>query len=195
MKKCSKCEVEKELSEFKRYSVCIDCNKILNKEYNDSRKEKQKFYYQENKDFFNNKAKEYYQENKDYITIRNKKYQEKNRENRNNYINNRKKYDNLFRLSILIRKLIWISINKMGYKKNSKTNNILGCTFDDFKSHIEKQFKEGMTWENHGEWHLDHKTPVSWAETEEQIYELNKYTNFQPLWAKDNLSKGNKWSD
>ena len=195
MKKCSKCEIEKELSEFKRYSVCIDCNKILNKEYNDSRKEKQKFYYQENKDFFKNKAKEYYQENKDYITVRNKKYQEKNRENRNNYINNRKKYDNLFRLSILIRKLIWISINKMGYKKNSKTNNILGCTFDDFKSHIEKQFKEGMTWENQGEWHLDHKTPVSWAETEEQIYELNKYTNFQPLWAKDNLSKGNKWSD
>lgn len=195
MKKCSKCEIEKELSEFKRYSVCIDCNKILNKEYNDSRKEKMKVYYQENKEFFKYKAKEYYQENKDYITVRNKKYQKENRENRNNYINNRKKYDNLFRLSILIRKLIWISINKMGYKKNSKTNNILGCTFDDFKSHIEKQFKEGMTWENHGEWHLDHKTPVSWAETEEQIYELNKYTNFQPLWAKDNLSKGNKWAD
>ena len=42
-----------------------------------------------------------------------------------------------------------------------------------------------MSWENYGEWHLDHKTPVSWAETEEQVYELNKYTNFQPLWATD----------
>ncbi len=195
MKKCSKCKIEKELSEFKRYSVCIDCNKILNKEYNDSRKEKMREYYINNRELFIKKSRENYSKNKDYITIRNKKYQEENRENRNNYINNRKKSDNLFKLSISIRKLIWISINKMGYKKNSKTNLILGCSFEEFKIHIESQFKDGMSWENYGEWHLDHKTPVSWAETEEQIYELNNYTNFQPLWAKDNLSKGNKWAD
>ena len=195
MKKCSKCELEKELSQFKRWSVCIDCNKISNKKYNDSRKEKQRVYYQENKDFLKNKSKEYYQENKDYITVRNKKYQDKNRENRNNYINNRKKSDNLFKLTILIRKLIYTSIKKKGYSKKSKVNNILGCSFDDFKSHIENQFKEGMSWENHGEWHLDHKTPISWANTEEEIYDLNHFENFQPLWAYDNLSKGNKWSD
>ena len=52
-----------------------------------------------------------------------------------------------------------------------------------------------MSWENYGEWHLDHKTPISWAKTEEEIYELNHYTNFQPLWEFDNLSKGNRWSD
>jgi hypothetical protein len=83
----------------------------------------------------------------------------------------------------------------MGYKKNSKTSNILGCSFEEFKSYIESQFNDNMSWKNYGEWHLDHKIPVSWAETEEQIYELNRYTNFQPLWSFDNLSKGNKYSD
>lgn len=131
-----------------------------------------------------------------YIQIdRNKKYQEKNRENRNIYINERKKYDNLFKLSISIRNLIYISIKKRGFSKKSKVNNILGCSFEEFKSYIEAQFKDNMSLENHGEWHLDHKTPVSWANTEDEIYELNHYTNFQPLWSFDNLSKGNKWSD
>ena len=52
-----------------------------------------------------------------------------------------------------------------------------------------------MTWENHGEWHLDHKTPISWATNEDEVYTLNHYENFQPLWAFDNRSKGNKFSD
>jgi hypothetical protein len=52
-----------------------------------------------------------------------------------------------------------------------------------------------MTWENRSEWHLDHKIPISWAKSEEMVYKLNHYTNFQPLWAKDNISKGNKYAD
>jgi hypothetical protein len=51
-----------------------------------------------------------------------------------------------------------------------------------------------MSWENQGKWHLDHKTPISWSETEEEVVKLNHYTNFQPLWAEDNLSKGNRYS-
>ena len=52
-----------------------------------------------------------------------------------------------------------------------------------------------MTFENHGEWHLDHIKPISLAKSEEEIIELNHYTNFQPLWAKDNLSKSNKYAN
>ena len=194
MKKCSKCEIEKELSQFKRYSVCIDCNKILNKIYNDSRKEKMKEYYQENKELLINRNKLNYINNKEYITIRNREYSIKNRDKRNSYLSNRKKNDSLFHLTVKIRNLIYISFYNGGFSKKSKTNYILGCSFEEFKSYIEGLFEEGMSWDNQGEWHLDHKTPVSWAETEEQVYELNKYTNFQPLWATDNLIKGNRYS-
>lgn len=83
----------------------------------------------------------------------------------------------------------------MGYSKKSKTQEILGCSFEFFKEYIESMFVEGMTWYNHGEWHLDHKIPISWSETEEDLIKLNHYTNFQPLWSHDNLSKGNRWSD
>jgi len=50
-----------------------------------------------------------------------------------------------------------------------------------------------MSWENYGEWELDHKVPISLATTVEEIYSLNHYTNFQPLWASDNKSKGNRF--
>jgi hypothetical protein len=80
-----------------------------------------------------------------------------------------------------------------GYKKLYRTEQILGCTILDFRKFIEDKFTEGMSWENHGEWHLDHKTPVSWGKSEIEVYELNHYTNFQPLWSHDNLSKGNRW--
>jgi hypothetical protein len=122
MKKCSKCELEKDSSQFKRWSVCIECNKISNKKYNDSRKEKMKEYYLNNRDLLIERSRENYSKNKDkdYIKERNKKYQEQNRENRNNYINERKKYDNLFKLSILIRKLIYISIKKEDTQRNQK---------------------------------------------------------------------------
>jgi len=54
-------------------------------------------------------------------------------------------------------------------------------------------FIDEMSWENYGDWHLDHIIPSSWAENEEEIIKLNHYKNFQPLWAKDNLTKGNRW--
>lgn len=83
----------------------------------------------------------------------------------------------------------------MGYTKNNKTEIILGISFNEFKLYIEEQFIEGMSWDNHGEWHLDHKIPLSWAKTKEEVYDLNRYTNFQPLWQFDNLSKGNRYSN
>ena len=52
-----------------------------------------------------------------------------------------------------------------------------------------------MTWENYGDWHLDHKIPISWATDESDIIRLNHYTNFQPMWAFDNQSKSNKFSN
>ena len=258
MKKCSKCEIEKESIDFYKKktmkdglrSECKECSKLYQLENKDRIKEYKRLYHEENKYDINNKKRIGYSVNKELHSLKSKEYREKNKEvlsekkklyyetnkeeiltkrkeyyesmtsdedfrkvlrerskiNTKSYrdrnkeelsqrIKDKKKNDPLFRLSDSIRTLIWISINKMGYRKNSKTSNILGCSFEEFKSYIESQFNDNMSWENYGEWHLDHKTPVSWAETEEQVYELNKYTNFQPLWEFDNLSKGNRYSN
>jgi hypothetical protein len=80
----------------------------------------------------------------------------------------------------------------MGYTKKSRTYEILGCSFEEFKNYIDNQLSVGMSWDNHGEWHLDHKIPISFGKTEEEVIKLNHYTNFQPLWAYENLLKSNK---
>lgn len=83
------------------------------------------------------------------------------------------------------------------YKKCAYTEKLLGCSLDEFKEHIEKQFLPGMSWENntrHG-WHIDHIRPISsfdLSKPEEQLKAFH-YTNCQPLWAKDNLSKAAKY--
>jgi hypothetical protein len=60
--------------------------------------------------------------------------------------------------------------------------------------YMEKQFQPGMSFDNYGfdGWHIDHIVPLATAKTEEQVAKLNHYTNLQPLWAKDNMSKGAK---
>lgn len=110
----------------------------------------------------------------------------------NKYVRKRMNTDSLFKMRLSIRNLIYCSMKRQGYTKSSKTYKILGCDFDTFKKHIERQFTKGMTWENHGEWHYDHIIPISSAQTEEEVIKLNHYTNFQPLWAEDNLRKSNK---
>jgi len=204
MKVCTKCKVEKEFSEFNKdkkrkdglfcyCKVCVKkCQKnyyIDNKEY---RKENQKKYYLDNKNIIKEKKKLYYLNNKKYVKKNNKQYNLKNKENRNKKEKHKKLIDPLFKLKCNISNLIYMSLINQGYKKTSKTYDILGCSFEEFKTYLENQFTEGMTWENQGKWHLDHIYPVSRATDEYHLIKLNHYTNFQPLWAIDNIKKGNK---
>lgn len=75
-----------------------------------------------------------------------------------------------------------------------RTESRLGYTKDQFVANIESKFSSGMSWKNHGEWHVDHITPIS-AFLDEGVYApsvINALSNLQPLWASDNLSKGAK---
>jgi hypothetical protein len=83
-------------------------------------------------------------------------------------------------------------VNRIVKSDNSRTTDIIGCSPQELKEHLEKQFVSGMTWENRNEWHIDHIIPLSSAKTEEELYKLCHYTNLQPLWAEDNLKKSNK---
>jgi predicted transcriptional regulator len=72
--------------------------------------------------------------------------------------------------------------------------SMFGGTQEEFVKRIESQFESGMSWANHGEWHIDHKRPLASFEDDEELFaEANQLYNLQPLWAKDNLSKGSKW--
>jgi len=182
--------------------------KINNKEYTEQYNKKYaKQYYLQNKENISKHNKQYYINNKENIKENQKKYCLNNKEilkkyrldnkeiikeNQKQYRKNRRSIDLLFKLSCNIRTLIKNCIKKEGYSKKSKTFEILGCTYEEFKLHLESQFTESMTWDNQGQWHLDHIYPISRAVDEQHLIKLNHYTNFQPLWAEDNLKKGNK---
>ena len=74
--------------------------------------------------------------------------------------------------------------------KSRRAEQILGCSYSELAAHLEQQFRSGMTWDNRGEWHIDHIVPLASAQTEEEVLSLCHYTNLQPLWAAENLSKG-----
>jgi hypothetical protein len=125
--------------------------------------------------------------------IKKTKYCKNAKETRATAIRNKLKTDPLFKLRHNLKNLIRNSIKNNGFKKNTKTARILGCSIIEFKEHIKNQFFKGMSWNNYGEWEYDHIRPVSWAKSEFEIIELNHYSNFQPLWKKDNRSKSNRF--
>lgn len=102
--------------------------------------------------------------------------------------------DPVYRLMINSRKRLSLAFKYKGFGKDTKTADLLGCSFEELKEHIEKQFVGNMSWENygfeHGCWHMDHIIPFAIADTEEDVKELSRYTNIQPLWATDNWAKG-----
>ena len=67
----------------------------------------------------------------------------------------------------------------------------LGCNIETFKKHIEQQFTEDMSWENYGEWHINHKMPLKYNKPSlEEVAQRLHYTNTQPMWASEIMSKG-----
>lgn len=203
LEKTSKYHKENKESRRKYYQDYYVNNKKeideRNKNWQEENTEYNKKYYIEHSDDIKMKSKEYKIINKEEISKKQKKYlSDVNVRNRKNeymkhYLKKRKEEDPLFNLITSIRSLIYSSIKNQGYSKNSKTQNILGCSYDELMIYLESKFLEGMSWENKGEWHIDHIKPTSLAKTEEEVYELNKYTNLQPLWAIDNIKKGNNY--
>lgn len=94
-----------------------------------------------------------------------------------------------------LRTLTKNQLIKNGGSKSVKTEALLGCSIICARQHLEAQFLPGMSWDNHGEWHIDHIRPcASFDLTDlEQQKECFHYTNLQPLWAADNLRKSDTW--
>jgi hypothetical protein len=192
------------------------------KEYQEQNKEaiqeKRKEYLEQNKEAIQEKKKLYREtpeakkqnkiyreENKETIKERNKEYYNKTKEIRRLKQKERRSNDLLFKLRGDISCLIRNSFSSKTFKKTSKTQDILGCTFEEFRQHIESNFEDWMNWDNRGNWNgiptelntawdIDHIIPTSTATTELELLQLNHYTNLQPLCSyynrnvkKDNL--------
>ena len=142
------------------------------------------------------KIKAYREANKDYLKKQFKAWSKSNKDLRNRYHRERnkikRKTDPVYRLKESLRSRTKNAIKKKGYKKGSKTEELLGAPYVIVSKHIERQFIKGMNWDNYGEWHIDHIVPLASAITEEEIFKLCHYRNLQPLWASDNILKGCK---
>jgi len=180
MKKCTKCKIEKELSEFHKNKTkpdgyaywCKECKSEYRVQYNIKNKEKIRKFKQI-----------YYLKNKEKQNIYQKEYKK-----------NRRKNDIEFRLLSNFRTRFGHALKNNS--KSDKTINLLGCTIPQLKLYLETKFTKGMSWDNYGihGWHIDHIIPCA------NFDMVNKkdqkacfhFTNLQPLWAKDNYCKPTK---
>lgn len=186
---CSQCKIVKPISEFnyashtpyKINSSCKECDRIKSAnrrlDFPDRTKEVRRNSRNKNKEYYNQAKKDWAESNREHV-----------REYKRDRYNN----DPEYKMQLLCRAMVKRMFKSTGIKKCYKTSEVLGYTSKDLKEHIEKQFLEGMTWDNHGEWHIDHIIPLSIAKSLKEGIELSQLSNLQPLWAKDNLEKKDK---
>lgn len=204
MKKCTKCKIQKPYSEFSRNKNkkdglqchCRSCVKLYQQENKEKISLKRQQYREKNKKSLREIAKNYRKILKQYYRDYNKNYYQENKKriNKQNAIwqKNRMKTHPLYKLKRLVKNRINASLKSNDYIKKQNSLEYLGCNANFYIKYLSSKFKKGMSWENHGEWHIDHIIPLSSANTEEELIKLFHYKNTQPLWAKENLKKGAK---
>lgn len=161
-----------------------------------------KKYAEKNKEKLNEYHKKWSKENRIILRKKHGEWRDKNREHINEktrlWYLNRRRTDPEFRLKCNTRTAIYTCLKEAKVDKYRSTFQLLGYSIEELMQHLEVLFTDGMTWENYGEWHVDHKLPMSsftFTSTEDE--EFKKcwcLDNLQPLWGLDNLSKGCKIS-
>ena len=142
--------------------------------------------------------KEWSKVNREHLQSYHQQWRDTNREHVNEkkriYEKNKKDIDPHYRLSCYTRTAVYTCLKENNISKYSSTFELLPFTLESLITHLEKQFTEGMCWDNYGEWHLDHILPMNSFDFDEEksFSECWSLTNLQPLWSFDNLSKGSK---
>lgn len=183
-KTCNSCGKYKEIKKYQKnkrtkdghYGICKECQNIKRCVYRNKNKNKIN---KQQREWRNNSEKyiEWYKDNINIIRVNRMKNQRK------------RLLDPLENIKNRIRKSILTTFSTRKYTKKSKTTKILGCSFEQFKKHLESQFEDWMDWGNRGlyngtlnyGWDIDHIIPISTAKTEEDVIRLNHYSNLQPL--------------
>lgn len=219
IKNCTKCNTEKTLDCFYKQrrkdkityrSICKACCSASSKSH-----------YQKNSEDIKKKASEYRQnnpetikewreKNKEHLLQYDKEYREQNREqriaytkewkkrNKSKVIAYRRKYSEKYYQipEVKLRRNVSSHIRK-ALAKDGSCADYLPFTIPELKKHLEEQFTEGMTWDNYGEWHIDHIVPAAWFSAtsvdSEEFRRCWSLDNLQPLWASENISKGSTY--
>jgi len=193
----------------KNREVILSNKREYNNKNRDIMIEKSREYYKENREKVLSQMKEYRRENNEAINLKRRndypKYAERQKEyivnNRRMismkaaiYSANKRKTDTAYRMLLNIRSRICIAVKKSNSHKSNGTTKLIGCTVPELRIHLSEQFVDGMTWENYGQWHIDHIIPCSFFNLNdpEEQRECFHFSNLQPLWAIDNLRKGAK---
>jgi hypothetical protein len=204
---CNTCQLELSLDNFSKdksakdnlKNTCKKCCSIKNSEWRNNNKQKRSEY-----------QKEYRIKNKEHLKEYNKKRNEdfklkngisrhtlwdrENKARRKELLQHRLKTDPVFALKYKLRSSLNAIFRHKGYTKKHKSHDILGCSYEEFLTHLESQFEPWMNWGNRGlyngefnyGWDIDHIMPTSLATTEEELIKLCHYTNLQPLCSKVN---------
>lgn len=209
---CSVCNEEKDEEAFyirsdtgNRRSNCKSCCQKTNKKYVETHIEQVTAYkrewYVENLDRLLEKATAYRNENSEAVKLAIRLCYERNghiyKVGHIQYITERRKTDPAFRLLGNLRHRVYSALKKSGVQKTDSTIELTGCTIKQLRIFLEAEFEPGMSWDNYGEWHIDHMKPCVKFNLEdpEEQKKCFHWTNLQPLWAIDNLKKGARYED
>ena len=224
MKQCTKCKEEKQFSQFYKNCTakdgfrphCKSCVSAQQKKYKENNTEKvrasKRKYRENNRESIRAKQRKFNEKNRESMRASRRKYAENNREsirasqrkyadnNREKILASQRKWKKkkratcpMFRMVHCLRERLRAVLR--GNCKSASTMALLGCTFKQVKKHLEKQFVEGMSWDNRGTaWHIDHMVPCASFDLsdKEQQKRCCHFTNLQPLFASENISKKDK---
>ena len=172
------------ISAYKRQYRALNKSKIALKD---------RAYRQRNAAHIREQKRQYKRRNAARISAHDRQYRKANRALINAQKRRRMQTDPTFRLAHSLRRRLSNAL--CGYSKSASTMQLLGCSLDALRQHLESQFAAGMTWENRRLWHIDHIRPVASFNLRDPAQQRAcfHFSNLQPLWAADNLSKGARW--
>jgi hypothetical protein len=199
------CKIGLHTTKYTGNGGCVECHKQFVKSPDQKNKGKQ--WRQKNKEKVQIDAKQYRQKNKERLNASNRQYKLVNKEKlkairdspegrikRSVYRKTRYYNDPVYRAKTLLSSLLRNFCKQLGSSKGGKTlEELLGYTAEELKIHLESLFKEGMTWDNQGDWHIDHIIPQSHFTSIDQMRECFALSNLKPEWGSWNMSKGNRF--
>jgi hypothetical protein len=155
---------------------------------------------EKNKEKLNEYVKTWYEQNKEYRKKYIKEYRENNvdkiRQIKRDYERKRKASDPLYKLISNFRTAIYQVLKENSVEKNKSYFDVLQYSPEELINHLEKQFKDDMTWDNYGIWHVDHKLPITSFDIQEmgdeEFMKCWSLDNLQPMWGEENIRKSNK---